>query len=67
MSAAGASPHEMPDLPRFSTRQLPDATSAEGLLVGRGAVTSAPAGQQDLARLLEIAAGPATSLAECYE
>jgi hypothetical protein len=61
MSASGGSPREMPDLPRFGTRQLPDATSAEGLLAGRGAAPGAPAGQQDLARLLEIAAGPATS------
>ncbi len=49
----------MQNLPRFSTRQLPDAASAEGLLAGRGVAPEAPAGQQALACLLEIAAGPA--------
>ncbi len=50
----------MQNLPRFSTRQLPDAACAEGLLVGRGVAPGAPAGQQALARMLEIAASPAT-------
>ncbi len=59
MSKSGGSPSEMPNLPRLSTRQLPDAASAEGLLAGRGVGPEAPVGQQALARLLEIAASPA--------
>jgi hypothetical protein len=60
MSMSNGSPSEMPNLPRFSTRQLPDAACAEGLLAGRGVAPGAPAGQQALARMLEIAASPAT-------
>jgi len=60
MSMSNGSPSEMPNLPRFSTRQLPDAACAEGLLVGRGVAPGAPAGQQALARMLAIAASPAT-------
>jgi hypothetical protein len=59
MIRSGGSPSEMSNLPRFSTRQLPDAASAEGLLAGRGVAPEAPVGQQALARLLEIAASPA--------
>ncbi len=60
MSMSNGSPSEMPNLPRFSTRQLPDAACAEGLLVGRGVAPGAPVGQQALARMLAIAASPAT-------
>ena len=62
MSMSNGSPSEMPNLPRFSTRQLPDPACAEGLLAGRGVAPGAPADQQALARLLEIAASPATDL-----
>ncbi len=43
---------------RRRARRCLDADSAEGLLAGRGAPPGAPAGQQALARLLELAAGP---------
>jgi hypothetical protein len=45
-------------LPRFRARRGLDAASAEALLAGRGVAPGAPADQQALARLLEIAAGP---------
>jgi hypothetical protein len=44
---------------RIGRRPL-GAAVAEDLLAGRGAATGAPAGQQALARVLEIAAGPPT-------
>ena len=43
---------------RFKPRRSLDAASAEGLLAGRGVPPGAPADQQALARLLEVAAGP---------
>jgi hypothetical protein len=43
---------------RLRARRSLDAESAEGLLVGRGLPPEAPAGQQAVARLLELAAGP---------
>jgi hypothetical protein len=39
-------------------RRCLDAATAEGLLAGRGVPEDSPPGQQALARLLEIAAGP---------
>jgi hypothetical protein len=58
MRAAGGSPLEMPYLPRFSARRSMDAAAAEALLAGRGVPGDAPAAQQALALLLEIAARP---------
>jgi hypothetical protein len=52
-------------MPRFRrrrrrSRQPLGATAAEELLAGRGVAPGAPASQQALARVLEIAAGPPT-------
>lgn len=44
--------------PRFRSRRSLTAATAEGLLAGRGVPGGAPAGQQALARLLEMAAAP---------
>jgi hypothetical protein len=46
-------------LSRFTRRPL-SAAAAEDLLAGLGAAPGAPAGQQALARVLEVAAGPPT-------
>jgi hypothetical protein len=45
-------------LSRLRSRRGLDAASAEGLLAGRGVPPGAPADQQALARLLEVAAEP---------
>ena len=50
----------MPYFPRFGARRSLNAATAEELLAGRGVPGDAPAGQQALARLLEIAARPGT-------
>jgi len=62
MSGTGVS---SPRMPRFlrrrrRSRQPLGATAAEELLAGRGAAPGAPASQQALARVLQIAAGPPT-------
>jgi hypothetical protein len=48
-------------LSRLRARRTLDAASAEALLAGRGVAPGAPADQQALARLLEIAAGPGSA------
>lgn len=48
-------------LSRLRARRTLDAASAEALLAGRGVAPGAPADQQALAQLLEIAAGPASA------
>ena len=58
MRAADGSPFAMSIRSRLRARRSVDAESAEGLLAGRGVPPEAPAGQQALARLLELAAGP---------
>ena len=58
MGAADGSPLEMPHFPRFIARRSIDAASAEALLAGRGVPADAPAAQQALELLLEVAAGP---------
>lgn len=45
-------------LSRLRARRFLDAASAEALLAGRGVAPGAPADQQALAQVLEIAAGP---------
>jgi hypothetical protein len=45
-------------LSRLRARRTLDAASAEALLAGRGVAPGAPADQQALARLLEVAAEP---------
>jgi hypothetical protein len=45
---------------RLSARRSLDAVTAERLLAGRGVPGDAPAGQQALARALEIISGPGT-------
>jgi hypothetical protein len=58
MGAADGSPFAMSIRSRRRARRALDADSAEDLLAGQGAPPGAPAGQQALARLLELAAGP---------
>jgi len=58
MRAADGSPCAMSIRSRVRARRSLNAESAEGLLVGWGVPPEAPAGQQALARLLELAAGP---------
>ena len=48
-------------LSRLRARGSLDAASAEALLAGRGVAPGAPADQQALAQLLEIAAAPGTA------
>ena len=48
----------MPYLPRLSGRQSLDPAVAEGLLAGRGCCPEAPAGQQALAHVLDVASSP---------
>jgi hypothetical protein len=48
-------------LSRLRARRTLDAASAEALLAGRGVAPGAPADQQALAQLLEIAAGPGSA------
>jgi hypothetical protein len=58
MGAADGSLLEMPHFPRFIARRSVDAVTAEALLAGRGVPADAPAAQQALELLLEVAAGP---------
>ncbi len=60
MSGGGVSPSEMPSFARRIIGRTLGAATAEELLAGRGAAPGAPASQQALARVLEIAAGPPT-------
>jgi hypothetical protein len=60
MRAAGGSPGVMSILSRLRARRFLDAATAERLLAGRGVPGDAPAGQQALARALEIISGPGT-------
>ena len=48
-------------LSRLRARRSLDAASAEALLAGRGIPPGAPADQQALAQVLEIAAGPGSA------
>jgi len=56
--AAGGSLCAMSIRPRCRARRRLDAAIAEGLLAGRSTPAEAPAAQQALARLLEVAAAP---------
>ena len=58
MSAAGGSLSVMSLFSRLRARRSLDSVTAEGLLAGRGVPGNSPPGQHELARLLEIAAGP---------
>jgi len=60
LRAAGGSPGVMSIRSRLRARRSLDAVTAERLLVGRGVPGDAPAGQQALARALEIISGPGT-------